>query len=372
MLFCAVRLVLDETTLTAVMQVDLAGGTVLVGGGCSMVKAGIMVSASEVQTKASCQAEAAVGGTWPASSEFCRVPLKWCGTSMELPVRLRCSGDSLVVLLHGIGCSSESFNAAFSIASLQGYSICAFDFPGHGRASGVLPDVRLLEADDFLSSYADVARQVIRWVKKRQPRISRVFIVGHSMGGAVGAIVARGSGISGFVNVDGNLVAEDCGIVSRRMAEQSLDEFRQRGYKNFVAELEDSPAADLRVWASWCSLANPVALHRAAQSLVEWSDGGKLLEAFNSMPVRAYLYGGMDDRGYITKRISSVQTTIETIEGSGHFAMIDNPAEFYSVLSAVLGKMGADIAGRPRAGNRHLVRLALRWISRLPAYLSGS
>jgi pimeloyl-ACP methyl ester carboxylesterase len=243
-------------------------------------------------------------------------------------------------LLHGIGCSGESFDDAFESDSLPGYSICAFDFPGHGQAAGVLSVDQLAASQDLLRSYADVTHQVIRQVKQRDPRITRVIIVGHSMGGAVGVLAAAGSDdVGGLVNIDGNLVAEDCGIVSRKMAEQPREEFTRMGFSELLAGLRASTGEDSKAWAAWCAKANPSALHQAAQSLVWWSDSGKLLEKFNQLSARAYLYGAVDDRGYVINQISRARTTIVAIRDSGHFAMIDNARDFYRLLSAVLDGM---------------------------------
>jgi pimeloyl-ACP methyl ester carboxylesterase len=277
---------------------------------------------------------------WTESAECRRPHLEWDGLPVSLPVRVRYSGETLVVLLHGIGCSSESFADAFGAASLRGYSICAFDFPGHGHAASLIPDTDLQRPADFLRLYADLTRQVVRWVKGDGPGINRVLLVGHSMGGAVGVITASDShDISGLINIDGNLVAEDCGIVSRRMAEQSLDEFLRAGYREFLAELRRSSGKDFKAWAGWCAEASPTALHQAARSLVIWSDSGKLLEKFNKLPARAYLYGAADDRGYIIKQIDRTRITIVGIRDSGHFAMIDNAKDFYRILSALLDGM---------------------------------
>jgi len=266
--------------------------------------------------------------------------LKWDGKPFRLPARVRYSGETLVVLLHGIGCSSEAFDDAFTSASLQGYSVCAFDFPGHGGAANLLSVRHFRESTDLLWSYADLTRQVVSRVKKDGPGISQVFIAGHSMGGAVGVIAAtEDDDISGLVNIDGNLVAEDCGIVSRRMAEQSLNEFLRMGFSELLAELRKSSGADFKAWARWCSMANPAAVHRAAQSLVRWSDSGKLLEMFNNIPARAYLYGDADDREYIVKQIEWARITIASVRNSGHFAMIDNVIEFYRALSSALAGM---------------------------------
>jgi pimeloyl-ACP methyl ester carboxylesterase len=274
------------------------------------------------------------------SAEDRLLRLKWRRRSFKLPVRVRYDGEILVVLLHGIGCSRESFDDAFASVGLHGYSMCAFDFPGHGAAAGLLSRRRLSEPKDFLQSYADVTRQVVRQVKEDGPGIRQVFIVGHSMGGAVGVIAASDCGdIDGLVNVDGNLVAEDCGIVSRKMAEQSLRAFLRTGFAELLAGLRESSGAEFKAWARWCAMANPRAVHRAARSLVSWSDSGKLLEKFNEIPSRAYMYGAADDREYIIKQIDSPRVSIAPVPGSGHFAMIDNALEFYRVLSSALSSM---------------------------------
>ena len=58
--------------------------------------------------------------------------LNYRGQTVEIAARIRRTGKDLIVLLHGIGCSKESFNHAFRAKALHAYSVCAFDFPGHG------------------------------------------------------------------------------------------------------------------------------------------------------------------------------------------------------------------------------------------------
>lgn len=283
---------------------------------------------------------AAAGGARATPGEDRLLQVTWDGRSCRLPVRVRYSGEALIVLLHGLGCSSESFSGAFTSASLLGYSICAFDFPGHGQAASLLAGTLLEGPADFLPLYAGLTRQVVRQARRARPGISHVFLVGHSMGGAVGVIAASDSGdIAGLVNADGNLVAEDCGIVSRRLAGLSLSEFLETGFPGFLAELRGSGRADLGAWARWCSLASPVAVHQAARSLVHWSDSGRLLELFNKIPARAYLHGGTDDREYIVRQLKPAPVLVAGVRDSGHFAMIDNATGFYDAVSLALAGM---------------------------------
>jgi pimeloyl-ACP methyl ester carboxylesterase len=75
------------------------------------------------------------------------------GQDVRLAVKFRRTSADLVVLLHGIGCSKESFDAAFTAPELDKYSICALDLPGHGESSRGLPREQYT-----LSSYAVVTR----------------------------------------------------------------------------------------------------------------------------------------------------------------------------------------------------------------------
>jgi pimeloyl-ACP methyl ester carboxylesterase len=154
-------------------------------------------------------------------------------------------------------------------------------------------------------------------------------------GGAVAVLLPEGEcGIASLVSIDGNLIAEDCGLVSRGIAEQSLDQFVRHGYNDFNADLRDSAGPDAQAWARWSANAAPDALHAAARSLVEWSDSGKLLEQFNSIKKMVFLYGERDDRGYLLPQIEDA--AIAAVPDAAHFMMVDNPAAFYGILAAAL------------------------------------
>jgi pimeloyl-ACP methyl ester carboxylesterase len=257
------------------------------------------------------------------------VSVHYGGLNLDVATKFREQGDDLLILLHGLGCSKESFEGAFAAPELRSYAICALDFPGHGESSRGLPsDCYSLEA------CADITRQVIGRVLAKCG-YDRLCVAGHSMGGAVAVLLPEGEcGIASLVSIDGNLVAEDCGLASRSIAEQSLEQFVGQGYSDFNAALHGSAEPDARAWARWIANAAPDALHAAARSLVEWSDSGKLLEQFNSVKKSAFLYGERDDKGYLLPRIEDA--AIATVPDAAHFMMVDNPVAFYGILAAVL------------------------------------
>ena len=146
---------------------------------------------------------------------------------------------------------------------------------------------------------------------------NRVCMAGHSMGGAVAVLLPDDEyGITSLVSVDGNIIGEDFGLVSRGIAEQSVEQFVSKGYHDFNSALHGSAQPDAQAWAQWSLNAAPEAMHAAAKSLVEWSDSGKLLEQFNSIRTRAFLYGERDDKAYLLPRIEDA--TIAAVPAAAH------------------------------------------------------
>jgi pimeloyl-ACP methyl ester carboxylesterase len=250
------------------------------------------------------------------------------GLPTQISTRLRLGGDDLVVMLHGLGCTKESFSEAFRAPQLKNLSLCSFDFPGHGESGSWHRNEYSLDA------YALVTERVLEQVRAMLPgRPGRVFLVGHSMGGAVGLLAAQGiPALTHYMSVEGNLVADDCGLISRRIAGESSARFASSGYSTFLTQLQASKRKDLRSWAHWYSAADPLAVHESARSLVEWSDSGKLLQTFLDLAVsKTYIFGGEENKSHVVPRLADCRTV--RIDNAGHFVMIDRPKEFYNALS---------------------------------------
>lgn len=242
-------------------------------------------------------------------------------------------GD-LLLLLHGLGCAKESFDSAFTAEPLADLPICAFDFPGHGGSAAALPE-------HTIEAYADLTVRVVRELAPR-----RLFLVAHSMGGAVGLLAApRLPALAGFVSIEGNLVGRDCGLVSRGAAGWPLAEFVDREFPRFRATLQASPEPALRAWAEWYRQADPVAFHQVARSLVGWSDSGVLRSRFTSLGCPAgYLHGtGSGD----PPRPALDGTAVAAIPGSGHFPMVDNPDALWRAVAGLLAEAAPRTSPEP-------------------------
>ena len=150
------------------------------------------------------------------------------------------------------------------------------------------------------------------------------------MGGAIALLLPSKilDSIVSFANIEGNLIAEDCGIVSRQIAEASFKEFKAKIYPEHKLKFADySPF----------NLTSPSAYYRSAQSLVKWSDSRKLLNKFLRLRCRkAYFYGEQNRNHPAVSATRNLQQ-IE-IKKSGHYLMDDNPKDFYTELNRFILK----------------------------------
>jgi len=239
--------------------------------------------------------------------------------------RVRRAGPDYIVFLHRLGCAKAVYRAAFTARELRDYSLVAFDFPGHGTSPS------LDGIPHSLDVYADITNTLIQRLTTGE-----VFIIGHSMGGAVGLIAAsRRNCREPFISVEGNLVSEDCGLASRAMAAQSTGGFISEGFLQCLRSLENSTRRDFQIWSRWYGQANPAALHESASSLVKWSDSGQLIDLFNSFTKKVYLYGDQSLPSKNTARHLDNTSTF-SIPNAEHFSMISNPEAFYRTVAASL------------------------------------
>jgi pimeloyl-ACP methyl ester carboxylesterase len=139
-----------------------------------------------------------------------------------MPLQIDClfrSGTKGAVLyIEGMGCSMSDFAPAFTHPALKDYTLAAFDFPGMGTSP--YPCGSHLDIDD-LAEVTDTAASALG--------LERFVITGHSMGGAVALLYAEKyrPRTAGFINIEGNLAAEDC-FFSRKIAQlNSADQVKR-------------------------------------------------------------------------------------------------------------------------------------------------
>jgi pimeloyl-ACP methyl ester carboxylesterase len=249
---------------------------------------------------------------------------------MTLATLSREGGKDLVLLLHGIGCVKESFAALWEAPELAGLALLAPDLPGHGASQGLTPEAWTMEG--MASALRDL-------LAERVTEGRRLHLVAHSMGGAVGLLLAREAWLSlaSFVNAEGNLVAEDCDLLSRRTAVMDLALFRDAKFDRLKARARAAEDPGLRAWAGWVEACPAEAFHASARSLVAWSDGGALLDIFRSLDLpKAYVFGERSANPAVLARLGAIERV--PIADCGHFVMTEKPAALARVVGRVIAQ----------------------------------
>ncbi len=245
----------------------------------------------------------------------------------ELSIKFKEGSENLIIFIHGLGCAKESFDDLWDFTGLfEGFSLLTFDLLGFGDSS------RPKEFSYTMQDQAEICKVLLDTLKP-----DKVHIVSHSMGGAIGLLLAERTRekTASFINIEGNLISEDSGPLSRKPIRVSFEEFEKRVFnelKSFVGRSRDRSS---QLWVRWYEKSDILAYHRSSRSLVEWSDGGNLLKKFEELNVnKVYVYGEKNSRLKVLDKLHKIRKI--SISKSGHFPMIDNPEKFYSILSEVL------------------------------------
>ncbi len=224
--------------------------------------------------------------------------------------------DRVIVFLHGLACSRESFRYVFDHPYFNDMSLVLPDFMGFGKSD---------KPDDFSYSMEDQADLCGELLKHFPGR--RICIVAHSMGNAVGLLLGSSlrNRLSGYACIEGNLIGEDCGLMSRAIAARSFDEYEAGEFRAQRDRFEGHP--QLRFHET-----TPLAVHASARSLVRWSESGRLLAAFKALPCEKAYFWGERNRGLpVLQHLDGIRTY--EIPRSGHSMMTENPEGFYEALA---------------------------------------
>ena len=251
----------------------------------------------------------------------------------RLAYHLRQGGQVCFIFLHGLGASKNSFDRCFDMPEFKQYSLASIDLPGCGESS---------HADDFSYTINDQAALVLEWI--RSLGLTRVILVGHSMGGAICLYVAQalGTQVEAFFNLEGNLSRGDC-IFSGKIASISWEDFENGGFEKFKADLEESTRETdfpgLKNYSENLSKANPRAYYLSSVSLAKESCEGNLSQRFLELPTEKWYVFGENSINYTNIRfLDKYDMPYFIVPKSGHFMMDDQPELFYELLFDALKK----------------------------------
>jgi haloalkane dehalogenase len=258
-----------------------------------------------------------------------------------LSYRMRRGGPVGMVFIHGLGASKECFNACFELPYLKDYTLLSVDLPGCGDSPGQAT---------FSCTMTDQALLIFDLLKHLG--LTRIIIVGHSMGGVIGLYLAGllGSGVEAFFNLEGQLSHEDT-LFSRKITSLSMEVFERLGFEVFKKWLEEDmvehPSPGLKGYLESLEKASPGAVYLSSLSLVRETRQGRLRERFLALPCRKwYVFGERSVNSSTEIFLRENKITYFIVPKSGHMMMSDQPARFQEMLLKALEKEGgSDLPG---------------------------
>ena len=239
------------------------------------------------------------------------------GHQYDVCAAYRGQGEEMLLLIHGLGCAKASFKDIWARDEFKPYSILAVDLIGFGDSS---------KSPYFsykIEDHAIICAKVLNALPSKN-----IHIIAHSMGGAIGLLLPPSllASVKTFSNLEGNLSIEDCGIVSKRTASVSFEQFETK----LLSEFKEL-ALSLGEGRFFLDSSMPLGFYKSAGSLVQWSASGQLLARFIRLSCKkAYFYGEQNTKLVALHRLDTIQKIM--ISGSGHFMMNDKPDELYGRL----------------------------------------
>ncbi len=253
--------------------------------------------------------------------------IRYNGKSMKLHYKYRPGGREILLFIHGLACSKESFYGAWKQKKLKKYSLLAVDLPGFGKSD---------RPKDFSYSLTDHAGVLYELVRKIPHK--KIHLVGHSMGGAIAVLLAQKNPkrFPSLMDVDGCLGSQN-GSQQQHITPPTFEEFSNK----LALRIENSKGTPeengYKLWYRWSRSSDPTGFQKSDESLIQLTRSGKIIDAFFSLPIKkVYFYPDRDGLPRILKNVKRIKTI--QIYGSGHFIMNDNPDEFYSKLAKELSK----------------------------------
>ena len=170
--------------------------------------------------------------------------------------------EKTIVCIHGLGASKAFFSTLARTSLAQNNRIIAMDLPGFGdRWTDPVGDQPITSAAEALASEVD------------KMGCQNVVLVGHSLGGAAALLTATmvSGQVWGLASLEGNLIAEDCGMSRRLAVAANLTECASMKTKA-IDEAKHSENPGVRDWARDLSKVSPSTLlsYSRARSVVRW------------------------------------------------------------------------------------------------------
>ena len=236
---------------------------------------------------------------------------------------VRGSGAKTIVFVHGWTCDETSWSQQVPVFE-KNYRVITLDLPGHGKSGS--PKNAPLSMEMFANAVEAV---------RVEARAGKIVLVGHSMGTPVIRQYARmyGANVAGMVPVDG--VLHLSGSPNAPNPERMKG---PEGLKNREAMIRGmfgpsaTPAIQDHILKMMLAAPEATAYQAMSASFdpSAWKD-----DTFNVPALGIYAdHSSADDPVYF-KKIFPQGKSVQ-VPGTGHFVMLEKPAEFNKLLADFL------------------------------------
>lgn len=243
---------------------------------------------------------------------------------------------SPIVLCHGL---FGSLSDPYLIEAFGTCRVFAPDLLGYGENASYVPNQL---------SLTDQADHVIAFMDDNS--IQRANLLGHSVGGAVAALIAirQPERVRSLISVEGNMTPADA-FWSANLSKQPIAEIQTLidGYRSNVARwISDAGVAatseTVRIATDWLNHQPASTLKAQARAVVEaTSDDSGYIERLRSRLVDGldlHLIAGENSRSswHVPGDIEEAARSVTLMHGAGHLMMLESPSDFAeAVLNAV-------------------------------------
>ena len=245
------------------------------------------------------------------------------GVALRVAVMRRAGRHAPVLFLHGFGSTKEDYADAARHPLFAERSLMAYDAPGFGETD--CGDLSALSIGFLRRTAEEVLRHF---------GVTRFHLVGHSMGGLTGLMLATelGDKVISFADIEGNLAPEDC-FLSRQILEHPAEDPADF-MAAFAARAWQSPSYSHPLFAA--ALGHKVRAAAVApifRSMVALSDRDPLLDRFAALPgAKMFVYGEENRTLSYLGTLLRRGVQLAEIPEAGHWPMYANPPALWARL----------------------------------------
>jgi pimeloyl-ACP methyl ester carboxylesterase len=237
-----------------------------------------------------------------------------------------------LILLHGLGGAKENYWEACKTKALSGYTLIAPDNPGTGNSNYYA---------DFALNVDDLKNITALFIEAIG--INDFILVGTSMGGLTALLYLRDKSaekVSAFINIEGNLMPEDC-MFSSKVIAYEFDFFSEVVFPATITDMKSKGNPGYHMIANNLQLnTNVKAYYDYSFQTVEYSADGELLKQYMSLPVpRLFIYGDQENHLSYIPVLKKNKMNVAEISKSNHFVFYDNPKALYDVMAEFINNL---------------------------------